>query len=220
MILLIDNYDSFTWNLYQALARLGARVQVVRNDALSVDQALARKPNGIVLSPGPGRPKDAGLCPRLLRALPASVPLLGVCLGHQGLVESYGGTLDLDPEPTHGKTSLIHHDGSSMFAGIPSPFPAGRYHSLRAQRETLPNELQVTAWTSEGFVMAVRHVTLPRFGLQFHPESILTPHGPELLARFLEHTNELAPRSRPVTRERPIADPSSARKSQPLNPLL
>jgi anthranilate synthase component 2 len=220
MILLIDNYDSFTWNLYQALARLGARVQVARNDALSVEEALARRPSGIVLSPGPGRPKDAGVCPRLLRALPAAVPLLGVCLGHQGLIESYGGTLDLDPEPTHGKASLIHHDGSALFESVPNPFPAGRYHSLRAHRETLPSELRVTAWTSEGFVMAVRHVTLPRFGLQFHPESILTPHGPDLLARFLEQTDELAPRPRTPNRERSVGDSASARKSQPLNSLL
>jgi len=195
MILLVDNYDSFTWNLYQVLARLGAKVEVVRNDVISVDQALERKPNGIVLSPGPGRPKDAGVCPELLRRLPADLPLLGVCLGHQGLVESYGGTLDLDPEPTHGKASLIHHDGSSIFGDLPNPFPAGRYHSLRARRAELPSELTVTAWTSEGFVMAVRHVTLPRFGLQFHPESILTPNGPGLLAHFLAHTGELGSRA-------------------------
>ena len=190
MILLIDNYDSFTWNLYQVMAGLGAEVEVIRNDAITVDQVIERRPAAIVLSPGPGRPSSAGICPELLRRLPDATPLLGVCLGHQGLVESYGGVLEIDPVPTHGKSSLVHHDGSGLFADLPNPFPAGRYHSLRAKRALLPPELVLTAWTGDGLVMAVRHVKLPRFGVQFHPESILTPQGDRLLARFLERAGE------------------------------
>ena len=190
MILLLDNYDSFTFNLYQAIAVLGAEVEVHRNDALTVDQVLARAPTAIVLSPGPGKPSDAGIQPELLRRLPDSMPLLGVCLGHQGLVERGGGVLERDPAPTHGKASLVHHDGDALFRGLPNPFPAGRYHSLRAKRDALPAELRLTAWTSEGLVMAVRHTTLPRFGVQFHPESILTPQGSKLVANFLELAGE------------------------------
>jgi anthranilate synthase/aminodeoxychorismate synthase-like glutamine amidotransferase len=185
MLVMIDNYDSFTWNVYQALAGLGAEVEVARNDALSVEEVLAREPAGIVLSPGPGQPRDAGIQPELLRRLPDSIPLLGICLGHQGLVERYGGELERDPEPTHGKSSLVHHDGDALFAGLANPFPAGRYHSLRAKRSALPRELGLIAWTANGHVMAVRHTTLPRLGLQFHPESILTPQGERILARFL-----------------------------------
>jgi len=190
VILLIDNYDSFTFNLYQAMAVLGVEVDVRRNDALTVDAALALEPAAIVLSPGPGRPADAGIAPELLRRLPDRVPLLGVCLGHQGLVERYGGELERDPAPTHGKASLVHHDGDDLFRDLPNPFPAGRYHSLRARRDRLPEVLRLTAWTSEGLVMAVRHATLPRFGVQFHPESILTPQGARILARFLEISGE------------------------------
>jgi anthranilate synthase/aminodeoxychorismate synthase-like glutamine amidotransferase len=190
MILLLDNYDSFTFNLYQAIAVLGAEVEVHRNDALTVDQVLARAPTAIVLSPGPGKPSDAGIQPELLRRLPDSMPLLGVCLGHQGLVERCGGVLERDPAPTHGKASLVHHDGDALFRGLPNPFPAGRYHSLRARRDALPAELRLTAWTAEGLVMAVRHTTLPRFGVQFHPESILTPQGSRLVANFLELAGE------------------------------
>jgi anthranilate synthase component 2 len=190
VILLIDNYDSFTFNLYQAMAALGVEVDVRRNDALTVDAALALQPAAIVLSPGPGRPADAGISPELLRRLPDAIPLLGVCLGHQGLVEHYGGALERDPAPTHGKSSLVHHDHDALFRDLPNPFPAGRYHSLRARRDTLPAVLRLTAWTSEGFVMAVRHATLPRFGVQFHPESILTPQGARILARFLELAGE------------------------------
>ncbi|MBI5362580.1 MAG: aminodeoxychorismate/anthranilate synthase component II [Planctomycetes bacterium] len=185
MLVMIDNYDSFTWNVYQALAGLGAEVAVHRNDALTVDEVLALSPSGIVLSPGPGRPSDAGIQPELLRRLHDSIPLLGVCLGHQGLVERYGGALERDPVPTHGKSSLVHHAGDPLFADLPNPFPAGRYHSLRARRDALPDELELTAWTTEGHVMAVRHRSLPRVGVQFHPESILTPNGERILARFL-----------------------------------
>ncbi len=190
MILLLDNYDSFTFNLYQAIAALGAEVEVHRNDALTVEQVLARAPTAIVLSPGPGKPSDAGIQPELLRRLPDSMPLLGVCLGHQGFVERCGGVLERDPAPTHGKASLVHHDGDALFRGLPNPFPAGRYHSLRAKRDALPAELRLTAWTAEGLVMAVRHTKLPRFGVQFHPESILTPQGAKLVANFLELAGE------------------------------
>lgn len=186
MILLIDNYDSFTWNVYQALAALGADVRVERNDALSVSAVLDLAPAAIVMSPGPGQPRDAGICPELLVRLPSDMPLLGVCLGHQALVERYGGELERDPVPTHGRASLVHHAGDELFRDLPNPFPAGRYHSLRAKRDRLPDELRLTAWTEDGHVMAVRHAMLPRFGLQFHPESILSPRGETIFARFLE----------------------------------
>jgi anthranilate synthase component 2 len=185
VILLIDNYDSFTWNVHQAIAALGEDVRVERNDALSVDEAIDLEPRAIVLSPGPGAPRDSGICPELLRRLPDAMPLLGVCLGHQALVERYGGELERDPEPTHGRASRVHHDGDELFRDLPNPFLAGRYHSLRAKRERLPRELRLTAWTDDGLVMAVRHRSLPRFGVQFHPESILSPHGETIFARFL-----------------------------------
>jgi anthranilate synthase component 2 len=190
MILLLDNYDSFTFNLYQAMAGQGAEVVVVRNDAESVEELLARGPAGVVLSPGPGRPAQAGVLPELLRALPEGMPLLGVCLGHQGLVEHHGGRLELDPVPTHGKASLVHHDGEGLFRGLPNPFSAGRYHSLRAAREDLPADLRLTAWTEDGLVMGVQHRDLPRYGIQFHPESILTPQGDRLIGRFLAAAGE------------------------------
>jgi anthranilate synthase component 2 len=190
LILLVDNYDSFTWNVYQAMAALGAEVVVHRNDALTVDDVLALEPSAVVVSPGPGKPCDAGICPELFRRLPESTPLFGVCLGHQGLVEHYGGELERDPAPTHGKSSLVHHDESEIFADLPNPFSAGRYHSLRAKRDRLPRSLVLTAWTTDGLVMAVRHATLPRFGVQFHPESILTPQGEKILARFLRIAGE------------------------------
>ncbi len=190
MILLVDNYDSFVFNLDQALAVLGAEVRVVRNDALTVEEALALEPTALVISPGPGRPKDAGIVPALLQALPPEVPVLGVCLGHQALVESEGGVLELDATPTHGKSSLVHHDGTGVFEGMASPVTCGRYHSLRAQRDALPASLRLSAWTEDGAVMAVEHTSLPRYGVQFHPESILTPLGPRLLARFLSRAGE------------------------------
>ncbi|TAH38719.1 MAG: aminodeoxychorismate/anthranilate synthase component II [Planctomycetota bacterium] len=190
MILLLDNYDSFTYNLYQALAAQGAEVAVHRNDALSVEQALALQPSAVVLSPGPGRPEDAGIMPELVARLPERVPLLGVCLGHQCLVQQHGGRLERDPVPVHGKASLVHHDNQGLFRGLPNPFPAGRYHSLRAVRDALPADLKLTAWTEEGVVMAVAHRSAPRFGVQFHPESILTPQGERLLARFLALAGE------------------------------
>jgi anthranilate synthase/aminodeoxychorismate synthase-like glutamine amidotransferase len=190
VILLVDNYDSFTWNLYQAMAGLGADVRVSRNDALSVDEALALHPAGVVLSPGPGRPSGSGICPELIARLDEQTPLLAVCLGHQALVEHYGGQLEVDPVPVHGRSSLVHHDGSGLFADLPNPFPAGRYHSLRAVRDRLPRALELVAWTEDGLVMGVRHRELPRTGVQFHPESILTPQGDRLLERFLAATGE------------------------------
>ena len=187
MILLIDNYDSFTYNLYQSLATSGKQVEVVRNDRISVAEALAKSPSGIVLSPGPGRPSGAGICLDLLAAMPVTLPMLGVCLGHQSLVEFFGGALEVDPVPTHGKASMVHfEEGNELYQGLPNPFPAGRYHSLRAVREKLPAELDLTAWTAEGLVMAVQHCTRPWFGMQFHPESILTPQGDFMLQAFLQ----------------------------------
>jgi anthranilate synthase component 2 len=191
VILLLDNYDSFTWNVYQAMAQYGVDVRVVRNDALSVDDVLALRPSAIVLSPGPGHPRDAGIQPSLLARLPHTTPLLGICLGHQGLVAAHGGELEHDPEPVHGKSSRVHHSGDELFQDLPNPFDAGRYHSLRAKRDTLPDELELTAWTDDGLVMAVRHRRYPRFGVQFHPESILSPRGDRILARFLALSGEL-----------------------------
>ncbi len=190
MILLIDNYDSFTYNLYQALASLGSEVCVQRNDALDVSALLALDASAVVMSPGPGRPRDAGVCLELLQHLPDAIPLLGVCLGHQALVEHYGGVLEVDPEPVHGKASMMHHDAGLLYRELPNPFAAGRYHSLRARRDGLPGELELTAWTQEGLVMGVRHRKLPRHGVQFHPESILTPQGIRLLAAFLALAGE------------------------------
>lgn len=185
MILLIDNYDSFVFNLYQALAALGAEVSVVRNDVLSVDDVLERRPSAIVLSPGPGRPEQAGICMELLARLDVTMPLLGVCLGHQALVTACGGELELDPVPVHGKASPVHHGGRGLFRGLPDPLTCGRYHSLRAVRATLPDSLDLAGWTEDGLVMAVRHVERPWWGVQFHPESILTPQGDVILAHFL-----------------------------------
>jgi anthranilate synthase component II len=186
VILLIDNYDSFTWNLVQAFAGLGAEVVVRRNDAFRAREALALGARGIVLSPGPGRPADAGICAEVLRTAPEPLPILGVCLGHQALIESCGGALEVDPVPVHGRASAVRHDGSGLLAGMPDPFAAGRYHSLRADRARLPQQLSVNAWTEDGLVMGVRHLSLPRHGVQFHPESILSPGGPRILASFLE----------------------------------
>ncbi|MDP6518932.1 MAG: aminodeoxychorismate/anthranilate synthase component II [Planctomycetota bacterium] len=191
MILLIDNYDSFTYNLYQSLATAGAQVDVLRNDSISVEAALAAAPAGVVISPGPGNPDSAGICLELVRALPAETPLLGVCLGHQVLVQALGGTIDRAPVPVHGKSAMVHHDGTCpLFTGLPNHFPAGRYHSLYARREELPSSLRLTAWVEDGTVMAVRHRERPWVGLQFHPESILTPQGDRMLTRFLASTGE------------------------------
>ena len=185
MILVLDNYDSFTYNLVQMISAAGAEVVVVRNDVESVDSLLARRAAGIVLSPGPGRPEDAGVCVELLRRRPG-VPLLGVCLGHQALGAAFGARIDRAPTLMHGKTSHVEHDGSGPFAGLPSPFEATRYHSLVVAEETLPPELLPNAWSAdERVLMGMRHRELPWWGVQFHPESILTETGPALMKNFL-----------------------------------
>ena len=191
VILLVDNYDSFTWNLYHTMAGQGAQVRVLRNDTMSAAEFLALRPTAVVLSPGPGRPEDAGACPQLIERLPDTLPLFGVCLGHQALVQHYGGTLEEDPVPVHGRASPVFHDGEGLFRGLPNPFACGRYHSLRARSDRLPPELERVAWTEDGIVMGVRHKELPRFGVQFHPESILTPDGPRLVAHFLSQCREV-----------------------------
>ena len=184
-ILVVDNYDSFVYNLVQYLGELGAEPIVHRNDALTVDDALGLGVAGILLSPGPGRPEDAGILCDLVRAAAGRVPLLGVCLGHQAIGHVFGGRIVRAPALMHGKTSLVHHDGSGVFAGLPDPFEATRYHSLVIEPETMPAELQVIATTSDDVVMAVRHRELAVHGVQFHPESILTACGHDLLRNFL-----------------------------------
>jgi anthranilate synthase/aminodeoxychorismate synthase-like glutamine amidotransferase len=184
-VLLVDNYDSFTYNLYQYLGELQAEVMVVRNDALTVDQALARDPRAVVISPGPGTPDQAGISLELIRRAAGRVPLLGVCLGHQALGQAFGGRVVRAPKLMHGKTSEIHHDGRTVFAGLPQAFTATRYHSLVVARETVPDCLEVSAWTADGVVMGLRHRQHVLEGVQFHPESILTPEGPRLVENFL-----------------------------------
>ncbi len=185
MILVVDNYDSFTYNLVQLLAAAGADSRVVRNDAESVDELLASRPAGILLSPGPGRPEEAGVCLALLARRPR-VPIFGVCLGHQALGLSFGAEVGRAPRPMHGKTSSIRHRGKGLFAGLPNPFEATRYHSLEVKESTLPPELEPVAWSDDdGVVMALRHRELPYWGVQFHPESILTVAGPQLVENFL-----------------------------------
>jgi len=185
-VLLVDNYDSFAWNLVQALAALGADVTVRRNDALSVADAIALAPDAVVVSPGPCTPAEAGISVDLVRAAAERrVPLLGVCLGHQAIGAAFGGRVVRGARPVHGKTSDVTHDGRGVLRGLPSPFSAMRYHSLVVD-EPLPEGLVATARTSKGELMGVRHATLPIEGVQFHPESFMTPHGPALLANFLE----------------------------------
>ena len=184
MILMIDNYDAFTWNLVQMLAGAGARVEVVRNDAAGVDDLLARGAAGIVLSPGPGRPEEAGVCVELIRRR-APVPLLGVCLGHQAMGVAFGAVVDRAARLMHGKTSNVRHDGTGVFAGLPDPFVATRYHSLEVKAATLPAELVPRAWSDDGALMGMAHRELPYHGVQFHPESVLTSSGPHLMANFL-----------------------------------
>jgi anthranilate synthase component II len=185
-VLLIDNYDSFTYNLFQYLGELGAEVEVVRNDQISVAEAAAKRPDRIVVSPGPCTPSEAGISVELIRTLGPQVPLLGVCLGHQALGQAYGGAVVRAPQVMHGKLSAIQHQGAGVFAGLPAPFSATRYHSLIVRRDDLPAELEVTAWTDDGLIMGLRHREHPVQGVQFHPESILTDHGKQLLANFLE----------------------------------
>jgi anthranilate synthase/aminodeoxychorismate synthase-like glutamine amidotransferase len=184
-ILLIDNYDSFTYNLVQAFAAMGAEVLVYRNDALSVDDARNLGFSHLVISPGPGRPGDAGVSLGMIDAFAGEVPILGVCLGHQCLVSHFGGNIVRAERLMHGKTSLVTHDDRTIFHGLSKPFEAGRYHSLCAQRASLPAELELSAETAEGEIMAVRHRSLPLEGVQFHPESVLTPEGNRLMANFM-----------------------------------
>jgi anthranilate synthase component 2 len=186
MILVIDNYDSFTYNLVHYLNELGAETHVVRNDAIGVREALGMQPQGVLLSPGPKTPNDAGICLALLEAAPADLPIFGVCLGHQAIGQAYGGEVIQAKALMHGKTSAIHHTGKGVFAGLKNPFTATRYHSLSVEKQDLPAALEVTAWTDDGEIMGVQHKTRPVFGVQFHPESIATECGYDLLANFLE----------------------------------
>lgn len=184
-VLLLDNYDSFTYNLFQYLSELGATVDVHRNDAISVADIARMQPDRIVISPGPCTPDEAGISIALIQELGAHVPILGVCLGHQAIGAAYGGTVVRAPQIMHGKLSQIYHAGVGVFAGLPDPFPATRYHSLIVQREDLPAELEVTAWTDDDIIMGMRHREYPVQGVQFHPESIMTDSGKALLQHFL-----------------------------------
>ena len=195
-VLLVDNYDSFTYNLYQYLGELGAETTVVRNDEISVDAALASAPERIVISPGPGTPDQAGITLELIRRSDGRIPLLGVCLGHQALGQAYGGRVVRAEKLMHGKTSEIRHDGRTVFAGLSSPFTATRYHSLVVARDSVPECLEVSAWTDDGVVMGLRHRERPVEGVQFHPESILTRAGKQLLANFLASSTDETQRSR------------------------
>ena len=184
-LLLVDNYDSFTYNLVQAFLVLGAEVEVHRNDEITVEQALARAPTHVCISPGPGTPYDAGVSMDIIRAFAGKVPVLGVCLGHQSITEVFGGKVVRNSRLMHGKTSPVNHDGLGVFAGLPQPMLVGRYHSLVAKADTLPACLQITATTAEGEIMGLRHTELVVEGVQFHPESVLTPEGLQLLGNFL-----------------------------------
>jgi anthranilate synthase component II len=195
MILLIDNYDSFTYNLVHYLGELGAVCDVHRNDRITVDDALKLKPKAIVLSPGPCTPNEAGICLDLIRAAGDKIPMLGVCLGHQAMGQVYGGRVLRAPLPMHGKLSTIKHDGRGLFAGLPGRIEVTRYHSLIVERATLPADLEVTAETSDGIIMGMQHKTHPVHGVQFHPESIASEHGHELLANFLKAAG-LSPKRR------------------------
>lgn len=187
MIVVIDNYDSFTYNIVQELGELGAELSVYRNDQISVAELEALSPSHIVISPGPGFPRDSGVSCDVIRELGPKIPLLGVCLGHQCIGEVYGGVVTHAPQLMHGKTSMIYHKQDPLFTGIPNPFEATRYHSLIVKEETLPKELMVTAFTESGEIMGLRHKHYPIVGVQFHPESILTRFGMRMLENFLEH---------------------------------
>ena len=184
-VLVIDNYDSFTYNLVQYLGELDVALEVVRNDRLSWREIEARRPDAIVISPGPGNPDEAGVSLEVIRHLGEKVPILGVCLGHQAIGQAYGARVVRGREPVHGKTSPVHHRGEGLFEGVENPFVATRYHSLVVERESLPAELEVTAWTEDGVVMGLRHCSRPTVGVQFHPESILTAEGKKMLVNFL-----------------------------------
>jgi anthranilate synthase/aminodeoxychorismate synthase-like glutamine amidotransferase len=185
-LLLIDNYDSFTYNLVQAFMVLGAEVIVHRNDQITIDEAKALEPTHLCISPGPGTPHEAGVSMNMIEAFAGELPIFGVCLGHQSLVEVFGGKVVRAPRLMHGKTSLVHHDGKTILEHMPAPFEAGRYHSLIAQPDSMPRDLEVSARTSEGEIMGVRHTKYTIEGVQFHPESVLTPQGPQLMGDFLK----------------------------------
>ena len=188
-VLVIDNYDSFVYNLYQSIGELGATPIVYRNDAIRVKEVRELAPDAIILSPGPGHPtnaRDFGVCGDILREVSGTIPTLGVCLGHQGIATAYGGRVGHAARILHGKTSVVRHDGRTIFDGLPNPIVAGRYHSLAIDRDSLPDRLEVSATSDDGEIMAVRHREFPIEGVQFHPESILTPDGPAILRNFLE----------------------------------
>ena len=193
MLLLIDNYDSFTYNLFHLLGELGADVRVERNNALTADQALALKPQGLVLSPGPCTPSEAGICLELIEKARGQVPILGVCLGHQAIGQAYGGKIVRAPEPMHGKMSRIHHTGKSVFTDLPNDFLATRYHSLTIKPESMPAALEVTARSEDGVIQGVMHKTHPVHGVQFHPESMASEHGHALLGNFLKLSRDFVP---------------------------
>lgn len=186
MILVVDNYDSFTYNLVHYLAELGAQTHVIRNDDLTVEEAWALQPEAVLLSPGPCAPDQAGICLSLIETAAETMPILGVCLGHQSIGQAFGGEVVRAKTLMHGKTSPILHEGRGVFGGLPSPFTATRYHSLAVRRETLPDALEVTAWTEDGEIMGLSHRTRPIHGVQFHPESIATQHGHAMIANFLD----------------------------------
>jgi len=192
MLLLIDNYDSFTYNLFQYLSELGEEVWVIRNDKVSLDEIAKKSPQRIVISPGPGTPEQAGISNDVIRKFGSSIPILGVCLGHQCIGYSYGAKVTRASEIKHGKSSLIYHDGKWLFGGLPNPFPAIRYHSLAVMPDSMPDCLEVSAWTKEGIIMGLRHRQFPVEGVQFHPESIMTEVGKDLLRNFLnkEHSSD------------------------------
>ena len=186
MLLMIDNYDSFTWNLVQYFGELGEDVLVFRNDEITIEQVAELKPDQIVISPGPCTPNEAGISVPLIQEFAGKVPILGVCLGHQSIGQAFGGKIIHATQLMHGKTSMIHHQDTGVFKGLPNPFRATRYHSLVIERESIPDCLEITAWTEDGEIMGVRHKTLAVEGVQFHPESILTEYGHEMLANFLK----------------------------------
>lgn len=187
MVLLIDNYDSFTYNIFQEISELGARVLVYRNDRITLKKIARLAPERLIISPGPGRPENAGISVASIKEFAGKIPILGVCLGHQAIGYAYGGKIVQAKQLMHGKTSLVYHNGKDIFQGLPNPFEATRYHSLVVERKTLPKVLEVTAWTKDGEVMGLKHKGLAVFGVQFHPESVLTAEGMNLLRRFLNY---------------------------------
>jgi len=186
MFILIDNYDSFTYNLFHYLGELGARLEVHRNDKVTVDEVLAKHPQGIILSPGPCTPDTAGICLDLIKRASGKIPIFGVCLGHQAIGQVFGGKVIRAPKPMHGKLSKVHHNGKGVFRDVPNDFDATRYHSLTVEPETFPSELEITAQSEDGVIQGLQHKSLPIFGVQFHPESIASEHGHKILANFLQ----------------------------------